>query len=64
MSIELHPVPRVIALELSGQANVSGCCKDSIEASFVTGDDFKACPERSRRVPQNPHKKKPGFTRS
>ena len=29
-------VLRAIAFELSRQGNVSGCCKDSIEASFVT----------------------------
>ena len=31
---------RAIASELSWRANVSGCRKDSIEASFVTGHDF------------------------
>jgi hypothetical protein len=32
--------PRAIAFELSWQGNVSGCRKDSIEESFVTGHDF------------------------
>jgi hypothetical protein len=39
----------VIAFELSWQANVSGCRKDSIEQSFVTGHDFSRAAKRSQK---------------
>ena len=39
---------RAIAFELSWQANVSGCRKDPIKASFVKGHDFSRAAKRSQ----------------
>jgi hypothetical protein len=40
---------RAIAFEFSWQANVSGCCNDSIEASFVKGHDFSQAAKRPQK---------------
>jgi glycerol-3-phosphate dehydrogenase len=40
---------RAIAFEFSWQANVSGCCNDSIEASFVKGHDFSQAAKRTQK---------------
>jgi hypothetical protein len=40
---------RTIAFEFSWQANVSGSCNDSIEASFVKGHDFSQAAIRPQK---------------
>jgi hypothetical protein len=42
-------IVRAITFEFSWQANVSGCCNDSIEASFVTGHDFSQAAKRPQK---------------
>jgi hypothetical protein len=46
---EEYILTKAIAFELSWQANVSDCRKDSIGASLVTGHDFSRAAKHSQK---------------